>query len=360
MIKPWSKEGKILEQVPIRTKYGTKLGGRWKSAAEKPGARYFPKAAVPGEKIRAYTWHEIKEKHSREHVPGSFSEYLHKYFTPYSRGDSTSSIYHGDRTRHALRNGIVADVVNYANTPPEGTKPIAVLMGGGAASGKSFVRDTLIQPALEAGGVRVGICDPDDMKTRLPEWEYLNETDPAHAGSITHKESVKLANQAFYELMSQGKNLLFDNSMRVVGEYRKKIRALHENGYNVIIIGVTTDIGTALDRAHKRERRMPDGKLRETHSGFSTAWEFIKDYADDFKLYDSTSGELELVEDIHGVRNPDLMEAFHDRGKNGERRRRLRGIADANGADLETLWDMYRGGMSFDEIEQILKGGGTE
>ena len=35
------------------------------------------------------------------------------------------------------------------------------------------MRDTLIDPALKAGGVRVGICDPDDMKARLPEWEDL-------------------------------------------------------------------------------------------------------------------------------------------------------------------------------------------
>lgn len=355
----WSKEGKVLEQVEVHTKHGTHTAGRWKSLEEKPGVpRFFLKTQEPGSKQEALSLQEVKARYEKSGQRRSFSEFLHKYYTPYIKGQTTAEMYKRDPAREQLHDAIVAEVVNYANTPPAGQKPIAILLGGGAASGKSYVRDTLIDPALKAGGIRVGVCDPDAMKTRLPEWNYLLENDPGSAAGITHRESLRLTESAFYGLVAQGKNLLYDKCMRAVGDYRNKILNLHDCGYNVVVIGVTTDIDTALERAHMRERQLPDSKIRETHSGFATAWEFIKDYADDYQLYDSTTGSLELVENIHGVQNHDLMEAFHDRGKNGDRRRTLKKIADRYGADLEPLWDMYKGGMDFESIRRTLKGDG--
>lgn len=356
MNKPWSKDGKVLQQVPVHTKHGMTTAGRWKTVGPEPEVKFFPRAAKPGEKLRPLSrkqviasYAKLKDKHE------SLSEYMHKYYAPYTSGTSTQKMYAGDRAREELRDQIVSEVVNRANTPPAGTKPIAVLMGGGAASGKSYVREKVIDPALQAGGVRVGVCDPDDMKTRLPEWDHFVKNDPQNAASILHQESVKLADQAFYKLMEEGKNILYDKTMRVVGDYRKKIQELHDHGYNVVVVGVTTDINTALKRAEKRERKIPEATLRATHSGFATAWEFIKDYADDYRLYDSTSGDLELIESIHGVEDKSKMEEFHDRGKNGQRRRAMQVIADQYGEDMETLWEMYKGGMSFGQIEKLIR-----
>ncbi|MGP3561848.1 zeta toxin family protein [Geobacillus sp. BK01] len=50
--------------------------------------------------------------------------------------------------RHALHMSIVNTIVNQASSPQKGKKPIAILIGGGTASGKTTVRKAIIEKKL--------------------------------------------------------------------------------------------------------------------------------------------------------------------------------------------------------------------
>ena len=119
MQKPWSKEGKILEKVPVQTKYGTSMAGRWKSIEQKPGTKYFPKIMESGKRARAISWQELRARYEKSGKTERFADYVAHRYTAYAPGDTTAHMYHGDEARHRLREAIVKKVVDYANTPPE-------------------------------------------------------------------------------------------------------------------------------------------------------------------------------------------------------------------------------------------------
>ncbi|WP_161493856.1 zeta toxin family protein [Virgibacillus necropolis] len=50
------------------------------------------------------------------------------------------------------------------STPKQGEKPLAILIGGGTASGKTTIRKAIIEKELIERQIRAATVDPDNIK----------------------------------------------------------------------------------------------------------------------------------------------------------------------------------------------------
>lgn len=64
---------------------------------------------------------------------------------------------------------------------------MVVLIGGGTASGKTTMRQTIVGKTLMERGIRTVTADPDKIKNSIPEYESLKKDHPNDAARLVHK-----------------------------------------------------------------------------------------------------------------------------------------------------------------------------
>jgi len=173
--------------------------------------------------------------------------------------------------------------------PAEG-QPVAVLMGGGGASGKGFVLKSL----QEAGMVPrdAVVIDPDEVKTQIPEYQELLKRNDYRAASVVHEESSQLSKNVLDEAIKRQSNVVIDKTMGNPDKAAAEIKRLKNAGYKVILFGVSADTRVALDRMAKRYQRtgrfvrIPD--MLAAHKGFSSGFERIAALSDEAYLFDTS------------------------------------------------------------------------
>lgn len=188
------------------------------------------------------------------------------------------------RERKALHDELKKELFR-GKTPVR--NPVAYVMGGGPAAGKSTIIKKLQLPE------NLVMIAADEMKEKLPEYEKGN---PRSAGFV-HEESSTWAKRMQREASEGGYNTLLDGTGdSEIHVLRNRIDAMKKQGQRVVAHYVTVDIDTAIarsmERARKTGRYMPESVLRATHSGVSrTVPLAIKEgLFDEFTLWDS-SGE---------------------------------------------------------------------
>ena len=135
----------------------------------------------------------------------------------------------------------------------------AIFLAGGPGSGKSFIVGQTALTALgfklinsdnafEAALAKVGLKPtPEDI------YSELGQSTRVRAKIITSKKM---------ELAANGRlGLVIDGTGKDFGNIKNQADALRKLGYDIAMIFVNTDLGTALQRNRKRVRTLPDEEV---------------------------------------------------------------------------------------------------
>lgn len=211
---------------------------------------------------------------------------------------------------------IIYDFLDRAQDPPPSMKPVCFLYGGGSGSGKSSVVSSVVKPITDSVGIDLVTVDCDEIKPLLPEHDMFMAQNPDTTALREHRESSDIANTVISELTKSGKCFAYDGCMGDPSKYQRIINSLHNNGYEVHVVGVDIPVQTAIARAKTRERKIPEQTVKKTHKEFGSHFLDIAAMADSFSLYDNTqpSGQPPtLVVNQDGVHNEDLYKRFLDK-----------------------------------------------
>ena len=166
-----------------------------------------------------------------------------------------SGHYNPERVR--LHKKIITNIVSSCPKPLPGEKPTAILLLGGAASGKSTVVNKFIKPKY---GVNFGTLNVDDIKESIPEYKNFIHTDVILAANRVHEESSDIGYVAKDKIINQGRNFIFDAVLGNKEKAKELIDTLRNKGYNIKLVGVNVNAEDALNRAKLRALGNGDGK----------------------------------------------------------------------------------------------------
>lgn len=190
--------------------------------------------------------------------------------------------------RVAMRQALVDEV--FAGKSPATGRPVALVMGGGGASGKG----SILKRLRAAGQVPEGAVelDPDGFKLKIPEYRQIAETGDMRAAAVTHEESSAIFKSAIDRAVAGKYHVVLDRTLGDPAKGLAELQRLKEAGYEIKLVGVTVNPATAVKRAAERakgkERRyVPVEALLKAHKGFAQAWEQYAALADVAVLYDN-------------------------------------------------------------------------
>ncbi len=216
-------------------------------------------------------------------------------------GESTEDRYRDKQTklwnsaRSDLHSRIIERMIG-GKIPPEDRPPIAHILGGGTASGKTTMSRAIL--GNDPNTLRV---DPDELKTKIPEYEQLKEDDPDHAALRVHEESSYLTKSLMAEAIGRGLDLTYDATtsgtpQRTMG----MVRTLMDHGYNVHVMFADVPFDVAKQRADlrakestdpmNRGRFVPDSVIADSHQKAAKNFFMLKDTPgiSSVRLYDNS------------------------------------------------------------------------
>jgi predicted ABC-type ATPase len=165
--------------------------------------------------------------------------------------------------RAELHRQIIEDILG--GHAPTGGRPAATFLGGGPASGKSTLGGG------PAGSVPI---DPDEVKSRLPEYQHGVKTGDPSAAAYAHEESSKIAKGIQAGAIGRGLDFTLDGTGdNSYEKMRGKVAAAKQAGYAVHAKYVTVDteeaVRRSMARAEKTGRMVPETTIREIHAAVS-------------------------------------------------------------------------------------------
>lgn len=190
--------------------------------------------------------------------------------------------------RVALRETLIAE--RFTGLAGGHAKPVALVMGGGGASGKGTVLGALHKAgAVPPGAVEL---DPDAFKTGnkrrgwagLPEYWSIAERGDARAAAVVHEESSLLYRQALQRAVDGRFDLVLDRTLGDPVKAAAELQALKDAGYEIHLVGVTvkpeTAVARAVERAKGPEKRfVPLHHLLAAHKGFAQGFDNLSTIA---------------------------------------------------------------------------------
>jgi predicted ABC-type ATPase len=219
--------------------------------------------------------------------------------------------------RKELHDAIVAEVFA-GKTPVEA--PVAVVLGGGPASGKSSVLSSSAED-------NVVLIDVDKIRTYLPEQREGVAAKDAAVSGRTHEESSEIANRVMKEAAAGGYNLMLDGTGdSSIEKLEKKVNAMKAGGAKVTAKYASLPTDMAVDlmmkRGAKTGRYVPESFLRATHAAVSRVFPeaMAKGLFDDAQLFDTTiNGKPQLVASAKGkdvtIHDDTLWNTFLAKGR---------------------------------------------
>ena len=201
-------------------------------------------------------------------------------------------------------------------------RPVAVLMGGGGASGKGTILRIMqkAEQTLKDGYV---LINPDAIKELIPEYIALLRAKDHRAAQVVHEESSDIAKLLQKRAISERKNMVIDKTMGDEEKGLALIKSLKDAGYDVHLVGVTLDPGEALIRALERyygSSRLPAREaMLEAHKGFNAAFETYQAVLEKVFLFDNSSKDALLIV-RKTLESLDILDKtrYRDVGKRGQ------------------------------------------
>ena len=145
--------------------------------------------------------------------------------------------------RRALHERIIQGVMSEAGEAPErgeGENPQIWVTGGLPGAGKSSVLKH--REGFPEGTVNI---DSDKIKTMLPEYEGWN-------ASLLHEESSAIVQELFRRSSSEGRNIVYDATLKTTGKAEELTSGLQSMGYDVNVIYVDVPMAISMERAVNR------------------------------------------------------------------------------------------------------------
>jgi predicted ABC-type ATPase len=244
-------------------------------------------------------------------------------------GESTEDHYRSKETglwnpqRSAMHDQVIAAMVE-GKVPPKDRAPVAHVLGGGTASGKTTMSRSILGD--DPNTLRV---DPDEMKTKIPEYDQLKQDDPNHAALRVHEESSYLTKSLMAEAIARGLDLTYDATTSGKGSIAM-VKTLLDQGYKVHVMFADVPLEVARQRADLRAREsddpmnrgrfVPDSVINESHQRAAQNFLTLKDMPglSSTRLYDNSGkmGEQKLVFSKQGEGKGTVHdEKFFDRYK---------------------------------------------
>lgn len=201
-------------------------------------------------------------------------------------GESTESHYRDKETklwdpkRAEMHDHIIAEAVS-GKLAPTDRAPVATVLGGGTASGKTTMSRVIL--GNDPNVLRV---DPDEMKTKIPEYEQLKHDDPKNASARVHEESSYLTKAMMAEAIARGLDLTYDATTSGKGSIAM-VRTLLNQGYQVHVMFADVPLDVAKERADLRAREsndpmnrgrfVPEAVIHESHERAAQNFFTLKD-----------------------------------------------------------------------------------
>ena len=203
------------------------------------------------------------------------------------------------KERHILHKKIISIIENTGNSPKKGRKPIAILLGGGTASGKTNMRKKIIEKELISRKIYTTSIDIDKIKEHIPEYTVYKKTKPSQAASLVHKESYDIGALLLNKLIKGKKNFIYEGTMARTRKYKSLINKLKKHNYEIHAYLVDVPLSVAKERADKRARitgrKVPHHIIENTHKLVPRTFIAIKDLVDSYRVYDNQNGLILIV-----------------------------------------------------------------
>ncbi len=197
------------------------------------------------------------------------------------------------KEREALHQKIMATIIKKSkmdNLQP----PIAVLVGGGSASGKTSLCETIVKQNLKKKKRRLITIDPDEIKKQIPEYQSFQKKFPSSAAALVHKESVDISEKLIHQMLETKRSFLLEGTMAKTGKYVTLVDSLQKRRYEVLVYIVDVPLEIAIEReairAKKTGRSIPRHVIEHTHRRIPKTFLAIKDGVFCLEGYDNQFG----------------------------------------------------------------------
>lgn len=211
-----------------------------------------------------------------------------------TKGSHTINSTKYTKERYSLHQRIVSMIERPDSSPKKGHKPIAVLIGGGTASGKTTMRKRMIEKELHSKLIRTTVVDFDEIKEYIPEYSVYKKIDANQAATLVHKESCDIGVLLLKKLIKDRKNFIFEGTMARTRRYKSLVNQLRKHGYDILVYVADVPILVAKKRADERARltgrKIPHKVIENTHKLVPRTFLEIKDVVDRYRIYDNQNG----------------------------------------------------------------------
>jgi predicted ABC-type ATPase len=173
-------------------------------------------------------------------------------------------------------------------------EPIAILMGGSPASGKSTFLRKYAPYLLKEEILKV---DADEIRAKLPEYKGWNATS-------THQETKDIVNTLLSDRtigIPCKYDVIYDGTMNSTKSYLPLIELLKKLGYKIFIVYIDkvaeeTVKKRALERYKKSGRFVPMAVIDDFFTRGKSALNELKDKTDGYMVVDGAGGDYKVIE----------------------------------------------------------------
>ena len=261
---------------------------------------------------------EIQQKFERS-GESDLKSYIHSHYA-ISDGESQTTkfyrIYRGrytDARYKTIHKPIIEEKLKEGETPPDNIKPVCFLFGGGSASGKSTVINSIVKPLIGKLPYKFANLDCDEIKSHMPEYQMYQDEGEDPVGRV-HRESSDICNECIKAMVQNRKCFTYDGCMSDYRKYRNLIGHLNDAGYEIHIVAVDVPTKMALARAKKRKRQIAEKYIISAHDGFGATFLPLTELKiDSFALYDNSQPAGKpptCIVNSHGIQNQKLYDRF--------------------------------------------------
>ena len=216
------------------------------------------------------------------------------------------------KNRLQIHNEIIRKITGPCRANQPSLFPIAILVGGGTASGKTVLRKTLIMNWVYEMGWDFCFVDADEIKAHIPEYHYLLKEEPKKAASFVHKESIDIRDKVIERIINHKCSFIYEGTMAKKGAYQTLVKNLHDHNYSIHVWIADIPVELAFKRAKKREketgRKVPIHVIQNTHKMVPRTFHAIKEDVDEYYIFDNQKG-FELIYSKEFI-NKKLYSAF--------------------------------------------------
>jgi predicted ABC-type ATPase len=179
--------------------------------------------------------------------------------------------------------------------------PIAILMGGSPASGKSSFLKRYSPFLLKSEILKI---DADEIRAKLPEYKGYNATQ-------THMETKDIVNTLISDKnigIPCDFDLIYDGTMNSVKSYIPLIDMLKKRGYKIFIVymdNVPKEVITKriLERYQKTGRFVPLEVVDDFFEKGRSAFDALKNQVDGYMVIDGSNQDYNIIQQ-GGIRLP--------------------------------------------------------